>query len=326
VTRILIGGYTPDKGHGTGIAVVDPERGVENIIAAESPSFIVRHPFLPVLYAVAEAEAGGVAAWSLPAAESPGGTGGVEPLGTGSTGGADPCHLAVHPSGEFLVTVNYTGGSVAVHRLAADGRIQDRTDLVTHLRRGDHPRQEAAHPHMVRVTAEDVVVTDLGGDALYRYRLDDGRLALIEVVDAPPASGPRHLLAVGDRFLVTAELSGQVLVFDAGWHLLGAVPVTRSNVECLSSELVEGGGYLYVANRGPDTVAVFRLGGDLPAYVTEVPVGRWPRHIALDGDLLYVANELSDELTTMRIDPETGIPEPVARLVVPSPTCILLPR
>jgi 6-phosphogluconolactonase len=316
VTEILVGGYTPDKGHGTGIAVVHPEHGVERIIPADSPSFIVRHPHLPVLYAVAETLSGGVAAWSMDRT--------FGPLGTGETGGADPCHLAVHDSGDYLVTVNYTGGSIAVHRLGADGHILERTDLVRHVRHGEHARQDDAHPHMVRLSGDEAIITDLGGDAVYRYHLADGRLVFDETIDTPHGSGPRHFIQVGNRFLITAELSGQILVYGLDWQLLGAVPVTTSATECLAAELVASGGFLYVANRGPNTIGVFALGTELPTYVTEVPTGRGPRHIALDRDLLYVANQLSDEVTTMRIDPMTGVPSTIATLSTPSPTCILL--
>ncbi len=83
------------------------------------------------------------------------------------------------------------------------------------------------------------------------------------------------------------------------------------------------GRYLYVANRGPDTISVFALDGDLPRYLTEVPVGAWPRHIALDGDRLYVANERSHTVMVMAIDPETGIPAVVQTIEVPSPTVVL---
>ena len=89
------------------------------------------------------------------------------------------------------------------------------------------------------------------------------------------------------------------------------------------SELVSNGRFLYVGNRGPDTVAVFALDDALPRYVTEVRTGQWPRHIYLDGDLLHVANELSHEVMTMRIDPATGIPGHVATISVPSPTAVL---
>jgi 6-phosphogluconolactonase (cycloisomerase 2 family) len=68
---------------------------------------------------------------------------------------------------------------------------------------------------------------------------------------------------------------------------------------------------------------VFALDGVRPRYVTEVPAGEWPRHIALDGDRLYVANERSHTVMVMQIDQQTGIPALVQTIEVPSPTVVL---
>ncbi|HXB47678.1 MAG TPA: beta-propeller fold lactonase family protein [Streptosporangiaceae bacterium] len=319
MTSLLIGGYTGDKGSGTGITVVD-DNGVTSTVPAESPSWIARNPRLPVLYAVAEVDNGRVHAWSLedgvPVAE----------LGSsGDTGGSEPAHLSVDSSGKFLITANYSGGNISVHRLNDDGSIGPRTDLVQHSRHGEHPRQAGAHPHMVRVVDNGVLIIDLGGDAIYQYRLgDDGTLELERIISAPAGSGPRHALPVADRYYVTAELSGEVLVYDLDARFLGAVPASMAGGHNQPSELVSNGRYLYVANRGPNTVTVFALDGELPRYVTEVPVGDWPRHIGLDGDLLYVANERSHEVMVLRIDPATGIPALERSIEVPSPTVVLL--
>jgi 6-phosphogluconolactonase len=314
---ILVGGYSGDKGSGTGIAVVHGDQ-ITAIIPVDSPSWIARHPTLPVLYAVAELDEGRVHAWALadgvPTAS----------LGSGQTGGAEPAHLTIDASGRFLVTANYSGGSIAVHQLDADGRIGARTDLVEHVRHGEHPRQEGAHPHMIRAVGGVLLVTDLGGDAIYRYQLTaDGRLELDDIITAPASTGPRHVLPVGDRYYVTAELSGQVLVYDAAFELVGVVPASTGTGPNQPSELVSDGRYLYVANRGPNTVTVFALDGALPRYVTEVPVGDWPRHLALAADLLYVASERSHEVMIMRIDPATGIPATAQTIEIPSPTVIL---
>ena len=314
---ILVGGYSGDKGSCTGIAVVDGDQ-ITAIIPVDSPSWIARHPTLPVLYAVAELDEGRVHAWALeegvPAAS----------LGSGQTGGAEPAHLTVDPSGRFLVTANYSGGSVAVHQLGDDGRIGARTDLAQHVRHGEHPRQDGAHPHMIRVVGDSLLVTDLGGDAIYRYQLTaDGQLKLEDTITAPASTGPRHVLPVGGRNYVTAELSGQVLVYDAAFELVGAVPASAGTGQNQPSELVSDGRYLYVGNRGPNTVSVFALEGALPRYVSEVPAGDWPRHIALDGELLYVASERSHEVMIMQIDLATGIPATVQTIEVPSPTVIL---
>jgi 6-phosphogluconolactonase len=317
MTMTLIGGYSGDKGDGTGITVLTGGE-VAGIIPADSPSWIARHPELPVLYAVSEVDDGHVHAFSL-AEETLG-----QEIGCGETGGAEPAHLAVDPSGRFLITANYSGGSISVHRLAEDGSIGERTDLVEHTMHGDQPRQESAHPHMVRPVADRIVVIDLGADAAFRYRLsDDGKLVLDDVITTPAGSGPRHMLSVGGRFYVTAELSAEVLTYNADRTFAGAVPATKTDGPNQPSELASNGRFLYVANRGPNTVSVFSLGDGLPQYVTEVPVGDWPRHIAIDGDRLYVANERSHQVMLLRIAPDTGIPALEQTISVPSPTVVL---
>ncbi len=114
-----------------------------------------------------------------------------------------------------------------------------------------------------------------------------------------------------------------MLSYDADWNFAGAVAASLTDGHNQPSELVSNGRYLYVANRGPDTVSVFGLDADLPRFITEVPAGCWPRHIYLDGDLLYVASERSHEVITMRVDRDSGIPVRVRTVGVPSPTCIL---
>jgi 6-phosphogluconolactonase len=317
VSKLLVGGYTGDKGAGSGITVLEDGRVVATV-PADSPSWIARHPDLPVVYAVAEIDQGRVHAWSI-ADGIP-----VTSLGSGHTGGSEPAHLAVDPTGRFLISANYTGGSVSVHRLGPAGEIGERTDLVDHEAHSDHPRQETAHPHMVRLSGDQVLIIDLGADAIYRYTVsDEGKLDLEDVIHAPAQSGPRHALHVGDRLYVTAELSGDVLVYDHDGQLLQTVAASRKEGHNQPSELTSNGRYLYVANRGPDTVSVFALDADMIRYVTEVATGTWPRHIALAGDDLYVANERSHQVMRMRVDPATGIPAHAETIEVPSPTCIL---
>jgi 6-phosphogluconolactonase len=72
-------------------------------------------------------------------------------------------------------------------------------------------------------------------------------------------------------------------------------------------------------------VSAFAWDGTTATRVAEVPTGgTWPRHIALFGDHLYVANERSHTVTVFRVDPDSGVPraqgEPVGE---PSPTCVL---
>jgi 6-phosphogluconolactonase len=122
---------------------------------------------------------------------------------------------------------------------------------------------------------------------------------------------------------VTAELSGELLVYETDGQLAGVRPASAADGPNQPSELTGTDSFVYVANRGPNSVTVFALDADLPRYVTEVRTGDWPRHIALDGDTLYVANERSHEVTAMTIDPDTGVPALTRTIEVPSPTVVL---
>lgn len=335
---VFVGSYTGDKGgEGEGIALLrrDPATGVLTPLGVAartpSPSFLAQHPTLPVLYAVNELESDGtVSAFTV----APDGS--LEPLAVQPTGGSDPAHLAVTPDGRHLLVANYSSGSVAVHPLDSGGAPGERTDLLDLAGSGPDPdRQAGPHAHMVRPDRGDVLVTDLGSDRVWRCRLDpiSGRLTpLGPAVVAKPGTGPRHLLLSAERaLLLVGELAGNVSWFrpaaDGSLALAGEVAASTGSGPNFPSEIAMGrdGRFVYVANRGPNTVTVFAWDGENAARVTEVATGgNWPRHLALLGDHLYVTNQLSHSVTTFRIDPETGVPvrqgEPTAQA---SPACVL---
>ena len=71
------------------------------------------------------------------------------------------------------------------------------------------------------------------------------------------------------------------------------------------------GRFVYVSNRGPDTIAVFRINprnGTLEMVETVASGGKRPRCFALDpsGKFLLAANQDSDNIATFRIDPKSG--------------------
>ena len=337
---LFIGCYTPDSGgKGAGITAVrrDPATGrldsLGLVASTPSPSFLAWHPTLPVLYATNELEEGGVSAWAVRGETE------LSPLGSASTGGAHPCHLVVAPGGRYLVSTNYTSGSVAVHRLGDDGALGERTDLLAHEGTGPDPeRQERAHAHMASPNPGGgaILVIDLGTDAVYRYELDatTGRLVpLGPRTQVHPGMGPRHIARHPDgrRAYLVGELDATVTAYEidgaAGvLHERGRVATTRLT-GAQPSEIAVGadGRVLYVANRGTDTVSVFSLDGGVPAYLAEVATGgQWPRHFALVGEHLYVANERSHTVVGFHLDADSGVPqEPGAALDLPSPTCVL---
>ncbi|WFE52127.1 lactonase family protein [Micromonospora sp. WMMD1155] len=340
VEVVHIGGYTAQSGgRGSGIVAArrDPATGeltpLGTVAVTASPSFLARHPSRPVLYAVNELSDGEISAWRV------GSEGGLTPLGSRSTGGAEPCHLAVLPDGGHLLAANYGGGSVAVFPLDAEGVPGERTDLVVHEGHGPDPdRQDHAHAHMVSPGSGrgPIFAVDLGTDSVYRYDLDDASGRLVPRaprIRTTPGSGPRHLARHPDgrRCYLVGELDASVTAYelteDGALHQHGRVEASGRSGHVQPSEVSVSpdGRFLYVGNRGVGTVAVFALAGELPELVAEVDTGgEWPRHFALIGTHLYVADERADMVRVFRRDADTGVPEAVGEPVpVPSPTCVL---
>lgn len=335
---VYIGCYTGESGgRGTGIVAArrDAHSGrldVLGVVASTpSPSFLARHPRLPVLYAVNELTEGTVSAWTIHS------DGVLTALSVRFTGGDSPCHVAVDSAGEYLFTANYGSGSVSVHPLAPTGAPGDRTDLVAHDGRGVVPdRQERAHAHMVSPdpTGAGLLAVDLGTDSIYRYeRTSAGRLRPTGRVRTRPGTGPRHLTRHPDgrRCFLAGELDASVTAYawdDAtGLTERGRVAASQRSGHVQPSEIAVGpdGRFLYLANRGVGTMSVFALDDGPPRYLTELSgVGYWPRHLALLGDHLYVAEERANVVAVFPIDPQTGLPGAVtARVEVASPTCVL---
>jgi 6-phosphogluconolactonase (cycloisomerase 2 family) len=337
--HVFLGCYTGESGgEGEGIALLrrDPATGdlirLGVVARTPSPSFLAQHPRLPVLYAVNELDAGTVSAFAVAEDAS------LTPLAVQLTGGAAPCHLAVSADARHLLVANYTSGSVSVHPLDADGVPGERSDLL-HLD-GQGPvadRQEGPHAHMVAPdpNGPEVLIADLGSDRVWRARLDpvSGRLTMVgAAVVAVPGTGPRHLrYSIDGALLLVGELAGNLSWYrpdpaDGGLRLAGAEPTSAAGTN-FPSELTTGrdGRFVYVANRGPDTVSVFAWEPEGGTLIAEVATGgQWPRHLALLGDHLYVANERSQNVTIFRIDHETGIPESQGEPVGEgSPTCVL---
>jgi 6-phosphogluconolactonase len=93
-------------------------------------------------------------------------------------------------------------------------------------------------------------------------------------------------------------------------------------------EVHPAGRFLYVSNRGHDSIAVFAID---PRRGTLTPVeyvstqGKGPRNFEIDpsGSLLFAANQNSDTIIVFRIDAKTGRLTPTGQVLeVPSPVCV----
>ncbi|HEV2782610.1 MAG TPA: lactonase family protein [Actinophytocola sp.] len=242
-------------------------------------------------------------------------------LSTRPSRGAGPTHLSVHPSGRFLLTANYTDGSVAVHRLERDGSIGESTDLVRHT-----GAERAAHAHQVLTDPSGrwVLAVDLGADSVYVYRLDlnRGTLRQCRQVRLPAGAGPRHLAfhPHGRFAYILGELRSEITV--AAWEPAAGrltpgqvIPTVGPDAPGPSfpAEVAvsRDGRFVYASNRGENGIAMFTVhdsGRRLELAGSTPSGGDWPRHLTLSPDerWIYVANQQSHAITWLPRDPESG--------------------
>jgi 6-phosphogluconolactonase (cycloisomerase 2 family) len=332
---ICVGSYTAATGgKGAGITTFrcDPETGAlreAGTLEMASPSWLTWHPTLPVLYAANETADGTVTAVAMDRA------GALSVLGAASTGGADPCHLAVTSGGGHLLCANYTGGNLTVFSLGAKGEIVERTDLVAHEGSGpDTDRQEAAHVHMVVPNADGSIVSavDLGTDEIRSYRLASGKLEPLSVSRLPPGTGPRQLVRKpGTPYAyVVGELAGTVVTMLEGpagtFTVQGTTAATTPEPAGIRNlvahlEFSADGEEMYVSSRGPDCITTFHFDGPVPHPVAVHPSDGWPRHFSVQNGRCYSVSQNNDALLVFDLSggPAERYPIGTPAFVIPVP-------
>ena len=161
---------------------------------ADRPSFLAIHPNRRYLYSVSGSNGGTVSAFSIDVS-----SGKLTPLNSVSSKGAGPCYVRVDHTGKNALVANYSGGSVAVFPIEADGKLREASSFVQHSGTvADPKRQGGPHAHSINPAPDNryVVAADLGLDKLMVYRFDPAA-GTITPNDPPfaevaPRSGPRH--------------------------------------------------------------------------------------------------------------------------------------
>src|SRR5690625_4660565 len=211
------------------------------------------------LVAAHEADDGAVSAWR--AADTA-----LQALGPRrSTLGAGPCHVDLDPTGRWVLVANYTAGVVCVLPFDHDDGIGPATAYAAYDGSGPHSeRQGGPHAHQVVVDADrdQVLVADLGTDRLHRHRLDTrhGSLSELAPITTHAGAGPRHLVIAGSLAYVVGELDATVLIVDltTSAEVRSVSSTTHTDAGAVYPSAIRqspDGSRIYVANRGPDTVA-----------------------------------------------------------------------
>ncbi|MEV8374370.1 lactonase family protein [Kribbella sp. NPDC056861] len=333
--QIYVGSYTTQEGGGEGIGFGTADE-LQVVAASADPSFLTISADGRFLYATNELEAGRVSAFAI--ADS----GALEFLNHQPTGGAHPCHLEIDPTGKFLLSANYSSGSVAIHPIKDNGSLGDPSQILQREGTGPNPdRQEGPHAHQVTFDPSGSFAfdIDLGTDSVYVSTLSaDGRLAEVSRLQVHPGAGPRHLVfhPGGHAAYLVNELDSTLTVLSHSEGKLAVVESVSTRPDDAEGEsfpaevlVAPDGRFVYSSNRGDDTIAVFETGAEgLEAELIQTigSGGTWPRHLAFskDGTELYAANERSNTIAVFTVDQSSGaLTATGTPLDWPKPVCVL---
>ena len=309
-----------------------------------SPGFLATHPNGKILYSVGRWDEGsGTLGYHI------GKNGELTEFTRMICPDGGSAHIAVHPSGKFLLTAQYGGGSVALFPLDANGKLGEPT--VTEHQGGSKVvdrRQDSPHPHWAGFSPDGkyALIPDLGLDQIVIYKVDTKKPAIIPhgVGQSVPGGGPRHMrFSTDEKFIyLLNELNLSVTTF--AWDGKKGTAKRLTTTAAISERVKAGesfnsaaeilvhsnGQFVYSSNRGHDTVSVYQANpntGELKVIQVQPVRGAFPRNINLTpgADWLLAAGADSNTVAAHRINQETGklTYQRGSVINVPSPICIL---
>ena len=318
------------------------------VVECDNPTFLTLHPSKHYLYAIGKFPTGRVRAFHYDKQN-----GDLMQFDEREIPGHGPCHMVFCPGEsshtDAVVVANYGSGNVVSFPVFDDGTLGTVASNITHAGSGPNTtRQEAPHVHGVYFDEATVAVIDLGMDKVLYYHIDrvTAELSLSDS-HAPlrlsAGAGPRHLAVSHDQqfVYVVNELHSTVSVFDRRVPhypdciqtistLTSGKDAVRLNNMPAEIELHPSGKFLYISNRGDDSITVFTVEKGTLTLIQKVSSGgQTPRFFCLDptGNFLLVCNQDSGNICVFALDRETGTLTHTGQSVhISKPACLVFAK
>ncbi len=348
--RFFVGTYTkkaPDQGIYTGLldTTTGRIRAIGLACVANDPNFLAVSPDGKTVYASMENDGGAVGAF----AADPDGT--LRALNVQPAEGRSTCHVWTDSKGRNVLAANYTGGSIISYPVNPDGSLAPRSSFVQfHGSGADPKRQTAPHAHAIYTSPDDrfAYACDLGTDKVWSFAFDPAKGSLTPTDppagETPPGSGPRHMAfhPSGRYAYVTNEMGLSVTTFARNPETGTLTPVMTERTVAGDESPDDGvttaeillhpsGKWLYVSNRGTDTIAVFALDDNgIPSRIQLAPAGvALPRGMGIDpaGKWMITTGQKDNRIAVLKIDPASGLLTPTDQAAeIPVPVCVVFNR
>ena len=246
---------------------------------------------------------------------------------------ASPTFLSTDRNGRFVLSAYYQGAHVAVHPIGDNGSVSDppiewlETAPAAHAIQTDPSNKFAFVPHIARLN--DSVMQPpgdaLGPNAIYQFRFDEntGHLTPNSPLKVEPEEflGPRHYCFHPNQDVAYfsdeqgCSVTGYLLDTSKGtlsaFQTITTLPEGYSGRNtCSQIQISPSGRFLYVPNRGHNSIAGFSVdasSGKLTA-IGRVWTEAVPSAFSLDpqGDFLFAAGSESGRLASYQVNADTG--------------------
>ena len=262
-------------------------------------------------------------------------TGNLALIGTADTG-ENPSYVKTDRGGRYLFSSYYGAGKAAVHAIAEDGSLSRQAKQFLDTA----PR---AHSIVPDNSNRYVFVPHTAPNQIFQFLFDEKTSKLTPnspaAVTTPETHQPRHIFFHPNNktAYVSNEKGSSVTVYqmDPSSGALRAVQTlstlpdgfSESNT-CADVEVTPSGKFVYVSNRGHDSIAGYSVDADTGKLTAlgQTPTEKTPRSFNIDPSsrFLYSAGQGSGKLASYRIDPESGRLDRFDTFVVgPSPAWVL---
>lgn len=347
VIWLLTGSYAPTDSNGVALYEFNLTDGSAKKLASlagiSNPSFLTYRPDLNLAYTVGE-DNGRSSTVNVVKLK-----GGAEPsltlVQTDTTGGGAPCHIALSPNCDFVLTANYMGGNVTSYALDPQGHLTGQPQIVE-FPLADHPTTSGGEPrlHSINFTPDGakMIAADLGTDRLHCFDLNAAGpgLPLLKEetavrVPLKHGTGPRHMAFShdGSHAWLLGEVSGEVCLLNIESGI--PTPVEYALSDSVGAHgsgdihLSPDGRFLYASNRlRADGISVFAT-DSISGHLVKTGyqnTGAHPRNFAIspDGRWMLVACRDTDQVEVYSIDPADGSLTPTGKTFgLPKPVCLL---
>jgi 6-phosphogluconolactonase (cycloisomerase 2 family) len=339
-TYVFLGSYNRDKtAESIQVYQLDTINGklskitsVKNVV---NPSYLTLSPNGKYLYACTETKtpnAGSVSSFEFNPENKT-----LTFLNSQKSGGENPVYVAVHKSGKWLVNGNYTEGSVSVHPLLENGKIDS---LAQNFQYTDgsinKDRQDRSHIHSTVFSPQNdyLFMPDLGADKIRCYLFDATKKQPLVETDHPflktdLEAGPRHFtFHPNQKFgYCIEEMAGAISVYQYENGVMTKIQrinthpdKIKEGFESSDIHISPDGKFLYATNRGKENnIAIFSIAqnGLLKNIGYQSTLGKHPRIFAIDesGKFLIATNVLTGNVVVFKRNSQTGLLKKVGKEV-----------